>query len=387
MIYYKGNTGNYDRRRRVCLSMVYLDHASAARPPRAVLEYFYAMQEAAFANQEAAHQLGYDARRKLDAAAVQLAEALFGSRGGEFAVVWGMSGTELFHLLADSPVVGGRRGVSSLLEHPALTANLHRTAAEFALLRAGRDGALIPREFPADFAAFHLVQSELGRIQKPEALFAPFPGAVRILDAIQAAGRLPLQPGCADFFLVSGHKFGAPGGAAILVDRHAPCAKAFLEFAHRYRHVEYRIGRPEVPVLLAMAFAAELRCRELRESLERAHRLNGFLRRELPEIELPGGKRCFCTIPEEAASPYILHAMFPGVESGVLVRMLSEAGVMVAAGSACSSETGEPSAALRALGFRGRDVWSGLRVSLSPESTADDAKKFVEALRNVLKNW
>ena len=50
MIYYKGNTGNYDRRRRVCLSMVYLDHASAAHPPRAVLEYFYAMQEKAFAN-------------------------------------------------------------------------------------------------------------------------------------------------------------------------------------------------------------------------------------------------------------------------------------------------------------------------------------------------
>ena len=69
MIYYKGNTGNYDRRRRVCLSMVYLDHASAARPPRAVLEYFYAMQEAAFANQEAAHRLGYEARKKLDEAA------------------------------------------------------------------------------------------------------------------------------------------------------------------------------------------------------------------------------------------------------------------------------------------------------------------------------
>ena len=120
---------------------------------------------------------------------------------------------------------------------------------------------------------------------------------------------------------------------------------------------------------------------------EDAYRLGILKGRELPEIELPGGKRCFCTIPEEAASPYILHAMFPGVESGVLVRMLSEAGVMVAAGSACSSETGEPSAALRALGFRGRDVWSGLRVSLSPESTADDAKKFVEALRNVLKNW
>ena len=136
-----------------------------------------------------------------------------------------------------------------------------------------------------------------------------------------------------------------------------------------------------------MTFAAELRCREMDRSLERIRALNGFLRREIPGIELPGGGRCFCTIPEETASPYILHVMLPGVESGVVVRMLSEAGVMVAAGSACSSETGEPSPALRALGFRGRDVWSGLRVSFCPESTADDGKKFIEALRNVLKNW
>lgn len=367
--------------------MVYLDHAAAARPPREVLDFLRTALEEEFANQEAAHRLGYEARKKLDEAAERLAGALFGSRGGEFAVVWGANGTGLFNLIADSPLVAGRRGVSSNLEHPALAANLRRTAAELALLRAGRDGALIPETVPAQFAAFHLVQSELGVLQRPGELFASFPGAVRILDAIQAAGRLPLPGAEADLFVISGHKFGAPGGAAILIDKRAPGAKAFLDFARRYRQSEYRAGRPEVPALLAMTFAAELRCREMDRSLERIRALNGFLRREIPGIELPGGGRCFCTIPEEAASPYILHVMLPGVESGVVVRMLSEAGVMVAAGSACSSETGEPSPALRALGFRGRDAWSGLRVSFCPESTADDGKKFVEALRNVLKNW
>lgn len=365
--------------------MVYLDHAAAARPPREVLEYFSSLLAEEFANQEAAHRLGYEARRRLDAAAERLAGALFGK--GEYAVVWGMNGTELFRLIADSPVVAGRRGLSSLLEHPALTANLQRTAAGLALLRPRRDGTLIPEAAEAEFAAFHLVQSELGVLQTPESLFASSPGGVRILDAIQGAGRLPLPENAADLYVISGHKFGAPGGAAILVDKHAPCAKSFLEFAHRYRHVEYRCGRPEVPVLLAMVFAAELRCRKMHEALVRVRDLNRFLRDALSRVELPGGGRCFCTIPEETASPYILHVMLPGVESGVVVRMLSEAGIMVAAGSACSSESRESSAALRALGYRGRDAWSGLRVSLSPESTVDDGKKLVEALRNVLKNW
>jgi len=79
--------------------------------------------------------------------------------------------------------------------------------------------------------------------------------------------------------------------------------------------------------------------------------------------------------------------MLPGIETGVLVRMLSEAGVLVAAGSACSSESGEPSAALLALGFRRNEAWSGLRVSIGPDTDAKDAEKFIEALRNVLQNW
>ena len=77
----------------------------------------------------------------------------------------------------------------------------------------------------------------------------------------------------------------------------------------------------------------------------------------------------------------------PGVETGVLVRMLSEAGIMAAAGSACSSESREPSPALLAIGFRRADAWSGLRVSLGPDSSGGDAEKLIKAVRNVLKNW
>lgn len=364
---------------------VYLDQAAAARPSRDILDYYRSCLEENFANQEAAHSLGYETRRRLDAAAERLSAALLG--GETRAVVWGMNGTELFGLVADSPLAAGRSAVSSRLEHPALLANLRRTAGKLTLLGAERDGGVAPKPTEAEFAAFHLVQSELGRIQAPELFSRTAPGAVRMLDAIQAAGKVPIPAGAAELIVVSGHKFGAPGGAAILVDPKAKCAKPFLEFAHRYRHVDYRIGRPEPAALLTMAYAAELRCRNLAAAEEQARRLNRFLRRELADLPLPGGKRSFCTIPEELASPWILHLMLPGIETGVLVRMLSEAGVLVAAGSACSSESNEPSPALLALGFRRSEAWSGLRVSFGPDTDAKDAEKFIEALRNVLQNW
>lgn len=366
--------------------MIYLDHAAAAQPPCEVLDFYRARLEEFYANQEAAHLLGYEMRRKLDAAAEQLSNALTGGRF-RYEVVWGTSGTELFHLIADSPLVSGKRVLSSVLEHPALTANLRRCAGELTLLPVDRAGAISARSVSADFTAFHLVQSELGRIQNVAVLSEIAPGAVRMLDAIQAAGRLSIPVGTAELIVVSGHKFGSPGGAAILVDPAAKCARPFQEFARRYRHTDYRIGRPEAPLLLTMAYAAELRFRDLERNAANVCEWNRILRSALSGLLLPNGKRSFCTIPPEVASPWILHVTLPGIETGVLVRMLSEKGIMVAAGSACSSESREPSPALVAIGFRRADAWSGLRISLGPDSSREEVEKFIKALREILKNW
>ena len=143
----------------------------------------------------------------------------------------------------------------------------------------------------------------------------------------------------------------------------------------------------EPPVLLTLAFAAKLRRSTLETTCRRISELNHFLREALCRLELPGGGHPVCTIPEEAASPYILHLTLPGLQSAVVVRMLAEAGVMTAAGSACSAESREPSTALRAIGFRPADAYSGLRIGLGSDSTAEEAKKLVEALGTVLKNY
>ncbi len=336
--------------------LVYFDNAAAARPADAVLDFYRRALAEDYANQEAAHSLGFDLRKKLEDAARRLSHALTGR--GDYGVVWGGSGTELFNLIADSPLVAGRKVLTTELEHPALAAALRRSAAN------------VVYEGPADFAATFAVQSEVGLIQDTGAFYAAAFGAVRMLDAVQAAGKLPVPE--ADLTVVSGHKFGAPGGAAILLHPAWPGRRKFLEFAHAYRHTAYRAGRPEAPQMLAMAFAAES-C-----SAGQVPEINAFLRAEL-------GK--YCTLQPEKASPYILHLMLPGVETGVLVRMLAGQGVMVSAGSACSSESKEPSAVLRKLGFSRRDAWSGLRVSFSGRSTLEEAKKFLEALRAALKNY
>ena len=77
----------------------------------------------------------------------------------------------------------------------------------------------------------------------------------------------------------------------------------------------------------------------------------------------------------------------PGHQGGVLVRMLSEEGVMVSSGSACASETDTPSPALTALGFRKKEAWSGLRISFDNSSRPEEVKFLLSSLESVLKKY
>jgi cysteine desulfurase len=68
------------------------------------------------------------------------------------------------------------------------------------------------------------------------------------------------------------------------------------------------------------------------------------------------------------------------VRGDTLVHVLDEAGVCVAAGSACASGSAEPSHVLTAMGFEPRRARSGLRVTLGPATTDADVDRFLEVL-------
>lgn len=375
--------------------MLYFDSAAAWRVPVEVLDFHRTALEEEFANQEAAHSLGYRARKRLEAAQRELAEALIGS--SEWRVVWGSSGTSLFRLLADSPLVTGKRVLSSKLEHPALTAQFKRTANEISFLavdaQSGRlllpgAGETVPL---FDVLALHQIQSELGVVQKLNEMIRQLRSAAgrpffALADSIQAAGKYEL-PRNADAIVISGHKFGAPGGAALLLAPDSTFTPVLMKFAERYRHTDYGCARPEPALMRTLSFAARLRSKTLQNDRAHVSKLQHLLRELLTGIPLPGGGKIRPTVPEEHASSYILHLLLPGIDTGVLVRMLSERGIMVAAGSACTAESPLPSATLVALGIPRRDGHSGLRISLAPENTTAEIKKLAATIVDVLKNY
>ena len=363
--------------------MIHFDHAAAAAPLPEAVEFCAERLRRDPFNQEAAHREGFRLRRELDEAARHLSAALFPGVPPR-AVIWGNSATELFNLLADSPVFAGRRIAAGKLEHPALAAAVRRAAGAIFPVGNDRRGVLlVPAPGAAagvETAVCHAVQSELGVRQHPEEFFAAFPGAARVLDAVQAAGKLPLEP-VADVTVISGVKFDAPGGAALLVNPAWRGADSLLAFAHDYRRRDYRMGRVSFASAATLAFTAGLRAGRLAADLERIAALNRRLRAGAIRL---GAEP---TVPEENASPYILHLSLRREPGAVIVRMLSEAGVLAASGSACAAESPDPSPALLAIGRSREAAYRGLRLSPGFDAGDNDADFLLAVLEKVLKNF
>lgn len=343
-------------------------------PDPEVLDFFRRAWQEYPVNQEALHLAAYRCRQVLADAEKRLARTLTGNEND--SVLWSDSATGIFRMLGNAPCC--KNAVISSLEHPAAAANFRAVLK----CRADASGRIIPEAAEkVDAVCFHQVQSELGVVQDLSSLFAAYPGACRIVDAVQAAGKMPLYAG-ADVLVVSGAKFGSPGGAAAIIAEKSPFAGVLLKHAGKFRHADYAAGRVCVPQALTMSFAAEKMAAAMNSAAETAAILKSRIIRRCAAWQIVP------TIPEcVPQSPFILNLTLPHQQSAIVVRALSAAGVHTAAGSACSAESDSPSAALLAIGRNKNTAYRGLRISFAPSTGSDEVDFFLFQLENVLKNY
>lgn len=328
------------------------------------------------ANQEAVHRMAYDSRRAFEEAKKQLVMSLIGN--SDYRAVAFSSGTAAISVLSNWKRLRNKSIATTKLEHPAVSHALKRAGAKCVYLK-NDSCAGVEADCPESVGAvfIHHVQSELGRVQNADEIFSAFPGAIKIADTIQSAAKIPL-PLSADILTVSGSKFGVPGTAALLVKKEYYSEIEALAEAGR---AEYRSSRLIVPHFLAMAQVAAKRMENISETLAHIKTLQRLCRELAAEINVR------CTIPEEFSSPWICHLSLDGKDGAVVTRLLSESDICVGSGSACSAETGEPSAALRAIGYGKKEAFSGLRISFSQTTEEEDVKKLFEVLEKTLKNY
>ncbi|MFA7440956.1 MAG: aminotransferase class V-fold PLP-dependent enzyme [Sphingomonadaceae bacterium] len=187
-----------------------------------------------------------------------------------------------------------------------------------------------------------------------------------LVDAVQAAGKLPL-PRAADFIALSAHKLGGPMGVGALIVR---CRDGFAAVRPGGgQESGYRGGTENLPGILGFAAAVTAqnpdwtdRCAMLRQGLEGAvvsagAHINGAGTTRLPTISS-------------------IH--LPGIPAATQLMALDLAGIAVSQGSACSSGTLKPSETLIAMGLHAA-AGESLRVSMGWNTTGADIDRFLEA--------
>src|SRR5436190_16797636 len=201
-------------------------------------------------------------------------------------------------------------------------------------------------------------------------------------DAVQAAGRLPINVDAldCDLFSLSAHKIYAPKGTGALFIRRGVRLLPQQVGGHQER--ERRAGTESVANIVAFGAAAELAQREMNKRNEHTRRLRdrfeSVVTKRLDEIRFNGNR--------EQRLPHLSNISFRFIEGEGLLIHLDMQGVAVSTGSACSSGTLEPSPVIRALGRDEELARGAIRFSFGKDNTDEDIDYVLDVLQRAVTN-
>ncbi len=370
----------------------YLDYnASAPLLPEARAAMLEALDAAS--NPSSVHGEGRNARRIVEDARRDVA-ALVNAKADH--VVFTSGATEAASTLLTPEWRMGRGDVRmsrlyvSAADHPCLLGGGRFAPERVMRIGVDRHGicdlaalqaalAAHDRDEGLPLVAIHLANNETGVVQPARDISAivKAAGGVLVLDAVQAAGRLPLDlaDGIGDYLILSSHKIGGPAGAGAFVaasDLMMP--RPLVTGGGQERG--HRAGTENLAGIAGFGAAA----RTARD----AHAYGAEMAAMRDRIEAT-----VLSLAQDAeifghGAPRLANTTFfaiPGLKAETAQIGFDLAGVAVSAGSACSSGRVGPSHVLKAMG---RDGEGGLRVSIGRRTTSRDIEQFAAALAQML---
>ncbi len=383
--------------------MLYLDHAATTPVRPEVLEAMLPYLTDRFGNPSSHHTVGEAAASALADARARVADVL-GVRASD--VVFTSGGTEADNLAIKGLAIGAllrrrdpRRAlgtpsalntsstagmaeppvhvITTAIEHEAVLAScdyLERVHG-MAVTRLAVDatGTVSPDNLAAAIrpetavVSIGYANNEVGTVQDVAALSAVTAAACvpLHLDAVQAAGWLPLRVTGADALSIAGHKLGAPAGIGVLAVGSRLPLEPVLHGGGQER--DRRSGTENVAGAVGLAVALERAEAERAEASARVGALRDrFARRVLslvPTARLTGHPT--------RRLPGTASFTFAGTSGEAVLLELERRGVVTSSGSACAAGSDEPSHVLLACGIDPATAQTAVRFTFAHGHTAD----------------
>ena len=361
-------------------SPIYLDYNATTPIDRRVRDCMMPYLFGAFGNPASNHTFGREAANAVEQARHHVAR-LVNAQPSE--IFFTGSATESINLamkgLAHSRQAVGQTIVASTAEHKAVLEVCRQleeqmTVAYVPVTRPGNiDLHELSRRAPMRrtlLVSLMAANNEIGTIYpiREAAEIAHRSGALFFTDATQAVGKIAVdvRAESVDLMAFSAHKLYGPKGVGALFVRGGRSKIALHPLiAGGGQEQGLRGGTLNVAGIVGFGEACRIAQEVMYDEAARLSRLRKLLEERL---------RSFSNVSVNGDSQYRLpnttNLCFHGVEATSLIREIGD--VAVSTRSACSSQAGDPSHVLKAIGLCDRCVCSSIRFSLGRFTTEDE---------------
>jgi cysteine desulfurase len=372
---------------------VYLDYAAASPVDPRVMEEMIPYFTGKYGNPSSVYSLGFEASTAVEQARESVAN-LIGAEPRE--IVFTSSGTESINLalmgIAQKEKGKGQHIITSSIEHPAVLSavdELEKRGFEVSRIPVD-DSAIVDvdalRESISDrtvLISVMFANNEVGTIQPIREIgkLSRDHGIPLHTDAVAAAGKIPIDVSgdAVNLLSLASPDLYGPKGVAALYVRKGTSISPILHGGRQERRL--RPGTENVPLIVGMGKAAEIALQEMDEESEK---LKG-MRDKLVEGLTSTVKECHLNGRTEKRLPNNANLRFSYIEGESIVLNLDARGIQAATGSACTSETLEPSHVLTAMGIPPEQAHGSIAFTLGRWTEEKDIDYVIETLPPVVK--
>ena len=368
---------------------VYLDYAATTPLDERVADRLRDVQASAYFNPASNHVAGRRSAAIVAEAAAQLAGLL---NVEPTTLTWTSGATESNNLAilgaAEQRAHRGRHLVTMRTEHKAVVGvfrALEKQGFDVTWLLPGPDGRLPTDVFESalrddtQLVSIMHINNETGVVQDIESIgnACRSRGILFHVDGAQSVGKVPLDLRAlpVDLMSMTAHKFYGPKGiGALYVAGATPLEPQMFGGGQQQR---LRPGTLPVDLIAGLGEAAAVASDRIETDLKKLMALKSRLWsgiRDIGGVKLNGQER--------GAYPGILNVSVADIEGESLLLALEP--VCVATGSACNSQSREPSYVLRALGRTDQEAQSAIRFSFGRQNTDSDIDVAISAYRTAV---
>ncbi len=373
--------------------IIYMDNAATTPVKPEVLDAMLPYFTEKFGNPSSIYSISSQNKKDITTARETIAKAIntdtaniYFTAGGSESDNWALKAT------AEAYANKGRHIITSKIEHHAILHTcdyLEKRGYEITYIDVDENGIVDLKQLEEAIRpdtiliSIMFANNEIGTIEPIAEIgkIAKEHGVLFHTDAVQAFTQVPIdvEEMNIDMLSVSGHKINGPKGIGFLYIRKGVKIRSFVHGGAQER--SRRAGTENVPGIIGLAKATEIAVGNMKErtakEIEVRNHIIERVMNEIPYTRLNGDR--------ERRLPNNINFSFQFIEGESMLIMLDSFGICASSGSACTSGALDPSHVLLAIGLPHEIAHGSLRLTISEDTTMEDADFVVDKLKGIVE--